>query len=97
MRHLRLVPKPTPRPSRNLTDLPQEIIADLDDVRAAVESKVRMQDVAGYGLKKQKPEFITVVEHGTSRLFNIDIRHVNEDVRQTDEYIDVLFESHGLR
>lgn len=94
MSHLYLVPKPV---VKSLTDLPQEVIADLDDVRAAVESRIRMQDVAGYGLKKEKPEFITIVECGTSRLFDIDIRHVNEQVRQTDEYIDRLFESYGLR
>lgn len=86
VRHLTLVP-----PLLTWWELPKEIRGDLDAILAAVEAKVKMQDIKGYTLWKERPEFITVVELFTGREYDIDLLDFPERVRLNDEYIDVMF------
>lgn len=84
--HLTLVP-----PLLTWYELPTDIRNDLKAIFAAIEEKVKFQDISGYGLWKERPEVLTVVEQFTARGFDIDLLDFPERVRLTDEYIDVMF------
>lgn len=91
-RHLTLVP-----PLLTWWELPKAIRGDLDAILAAVEAKVKMQDIKGYKLWSERPEVLTVVEQFTGKGFDIDLMDFPERVRLTDEYIDVMFRYYKKR